>query len=528
MLNKTNTLTEKLSSTNAILIYLSLFKLILLLLFAGNYGIFRDEYYYIESSKHLAFGYVDFQPLSAIILAISRFIFGESILGVRIFAFIAGSAIVFLTGLITREFGGSKFAQILSAFLVIFSGVVLGATSYFSMNSFDILLSTLMFYYLIKLINTGNPKLWVMIGLLFGLGLENKLTFLFLGFGLLVGLILTKFRKQFKVKELWYGAVLALIIFLPNIIWQIANHYPTLDFMRNAAMYKNRPMGLIEFFVQSLLELNPGYVIFVLTAIYFLFFSKEENENPPLRGKYNLLGWIFVAVFFVFAFNNGKPYYMGVLYPMLLAAGVTGADKLIDMFFRKSIRIRRRVKVILAVIVFPFCLIGVPFSIPLLSVDSFIQYSEFLGIKLSNEERAELGLLPQFYADRFGWEDMVKQVADVYNQLSVEEKKHTLIFGQNYGEASAVNYYRKKYGLPEAISSHNNYWIWGYPKNFKVETMIVIGSNLKDNSEYFEDVKLAAHHFSKYGMPFENVDIFICRHPKKPLSEVWDKLKFYI
>ena len=262
-LNKENTLTKKLSSTNAILIYLSLFKLILLLVFAGNYGIFRDEYYYIETSKHLAFGYVDLQPLSAILLAISRFIFGDSIFGIRIFSYLAGSAIVFVTGLIARELGGSKFAQISSAFLVIFSGVVLGASSYFSMNSFDILLSTLMLYYLIKLINTNNSKLWIVIGILFGVGLENKLSFLFLGFGLAVGLLLTKFRNQLKAKELWIGTALAVLIFLPNVIWQIANHYPTLEFMHNDALYKNKSMGLLKFFTSSLFELNLGYTVFI-------------------------------------------------------------------------------------------------------------------------------------------------------------------------------------------------------------------------------------------------------------------------
>ena len=514
-LSTNNTLTKKLTSTNAILIYLSLFKLILLLIFAGNYGIFRDEYYYIETSKHLAFGYVDLQPLSAIILAVSRFIFGDSIFGIRIFSYIAGSAIVFVTGLIASELGGSKFAQISSAFLIIFSGVVLGASSYFSMNSFDILLSTLMFYYLIKLINTGNPKLWIVIGLLFGVGLENKLSFLFLGFGLAVGLLLTKYRKQLKAKELWIGAALAIIIFLPNIIWQIANHYPTLEFMHNAALYKNKPMGLLDFFRKSLSELNPGYTVFIFTALYFMFFNSEGK-------KYNLMGWLYISVFFVFAFNNGKPYYMGVLYPMILAAGVVGADKLIDKL------LRRWVKVVLAVIIIPFCFIVVPFAIPLLNVDAFINLTEKMGMKPENSERSELGLLPQFYSDRFGWEGMVKQVADAYNQLSDEEKKHTLIFGQNYGEAGAVNYYREKYNLPQAISAHNNYWIWGYPKDFEAEVIIVIGSNLKDNSKFFEDVKLAAHHFNKYGMPFENVDIFICKHPKKPLKDVWDKLKFYI
>ena len=507
--------TKNLTSTNAILIYLALFKLILLLIFAGNYGLFRDEYYYVAVSKHLAWGYVDLQPLSAVILALSRTFFGDSIFGIRIFSYLAGSAIVIVSGLIAREMNGSRFAQIFTAFLVIFSGVILGVSSYFSMNSFDILLSALMFYFLIRLINTNNQKLWLVIGLLFGIGLQNKLTFLFLGFGLAVGLVLTKYRNQLKLKEVWIAAAIALIIFLPNIIWQFANNFPTLEFMHNAAAYKNKPMSIGEFSLGSLMELNPAFILFPFTAIYYLFFNKEGRA-------YKLIGWIFISVFLVFAFDNGKPYYMGVLFPVMLAAGVVGADYLIDKYLRNFVRL------ILVIVIIPFVFFTAPFSSPILNVDTFIKYSETLGIKPESGERSELGLLPQFYADRFGWEDMIKKVALAYNKLSPEEKKEALIFGQNYGEAGAIDFYRKKYNLPPAISSHNNYWIWGYPKNYKGKVLIVIGSNYKDNSEFFNDVELAASHHNKYGMFYENVDIFICRDPKMPFKEIWIKIKHFI
>jgi hypothetical protein len=506
---------KRLSSTNAILIYLSLFKLILLIIFSGNYGLFRDEYYYIEISKHLDWGYVDMQPLSALFLALSRVLFGDSIFGIKIFSYLAGSAIVFISGLIARELNGSKFAQIFTAFVVIFSGTVLGVSSYFSMNSFDILLSTLMFYFLIRLINTGNHKLWLIIGLIFGLGLQNKLTFLFLGFGLAVGIILTGNRKHLKSKETWIGAAIALIIFLPNIFWQFANNFPTLEFMRNASSYKNKPMGLIEFTLNSLLELNPGYFLFVITAIYFLFFNKEGKV-------FNIIGWIFVSMFLVFVFYNGKPYYMGVLFPVILAAGVVGADYLIKIYLRPFVRIA------LVIFIIPFAIVVIPFALPVLSVETFIGFSKTLGIKPESGERSELGLLPQFYADRFGWEEMVQKVASAYNKLSEEEKKEALIFGQNYGEAGAVNFYMKKYNLPQAISSHNNYWIWGYPENFEGNILIVIGSDYKSNSEFFEEVKLAESHSNKYGMTFENVDIFICKNPKMPLYKIWSRIKFFI
>ncbi|HSP89213.1 MAG TPA: glycosyltransferase family 39 protein, partial [Ignavibacteriaceae bacterium] len=505
----------KLSSTNAILIYLSLFKLILLIIFSGNYGFFRDEYYYIEISKHLDWGYVDMQPLSALILALSRFLFGDSIFGIKIFSYIAGSAIVFISGLIAKELNGSKFAQIFTAFIVIFSGTVLGVSSYFSMNSFDILLSTLMFYFLIRLINTNNPKLWLIIGLLFGLGLQNKLTFLFLGFGLAVGIVLTKNRRYLKSKELWIGAVTAIIIFLPNIIWQFANNFPTLEFMSNASAYKNKPMGILEFTLNSLLELNPGYSLFILTGIYFLFFNKEGRI-------FSIIGWIIFSMFLVFVFKNGKPYYMGVLFPVILAAGVIGADLLITKYLRPFVR------TVLVIFVLPSVVAVIPFSIPVLDVETFIGFSKTLGIKPESGERSELGLLPQFYADRFGWEEMVQKVASAYNKLSDEEKKEALIYGQNYGEAGAVNFYRDKYNLPRAISAHNNYWIWGYPEDFKGNVLIIIGSNYQDNKEFFEEVKLAETHSNKYGMLFENVDIFICKKPKMPLDKIWRRIKFFI
>ncbi|HVO74951.1 MAG TPA: glycosyltransferase family 39 protein [Ignavibacteriaceae bacterium] len=508
-------LKEKLLSTTAVLIYLSFFKLILLIIFSGNYGLFRDEYYYIEVSKHLDWGYVDMQPLSALFLALSRVIFGDSIFGIKIFSYLSGSAIVFVSGLIAREMKAGRFAQIFTAVVVIFSGVILGASSYFSMNSFDILLSALMFYYLIRLLNSGNAKLWLVIGLLFGLGLQNKLTFVFLGFGLVVGLILTKNRKYLKSKEIWIGAAIAFLIFLPNIIWQIANNYPTLEFMHNASAYKNRPMGLTEFFIKSLFELNPGYTLFLFTGLYFLFFNRDGKT-------YSIIGWIYISVFLVFVFNNGKPYYMGVLFPVILAAGVIGADYLIQRYLRPFVRI------ILVILVIPFFFIVTPFAIPVLPVESFISLEKAMGMKPVNEERSELGWLPQFYADRFGWEEMVQQVAEVYNKLPAKEKKEALIFGQNYGEAGAVNFYRKKYNLPQAISAHNDYWIWGYPQDFKGDVLIVIGSNYKDNSEYFEDVKLAASHSSKYGMPFENVDIFVCKKSKMPMKGIWQRIKFFI
>jgi hypothetical protein len=500
---------------NAILIYLSLLKFIALIIFAGNYGLFRDEYYYVECSKHLSWGYVDQPPLSIFILWISRNLFGDSLLGIRIFAYITSSATVFLSGIISREMNGGKYSQALTATAAAFSGVILGSGGLYSMNTFDIFLSALMFYFLVKLLKTNDKKLWIPIGIIFGIGLMNKLTFLFLGFGLVVGLLLTRDRKYFLTKELWIAGALALIIFLPHIIWQFANGFPTIEFMRNAAERKNVSLSVIQFFTNSLMELHPLSTLLLIAAFYFLFFHKDGR-------KFILIALLYLSVFLVFVFRNGKPYYMGVLYPVILAAGSVGVEQLIKLYLKPWVRY--------AVFIFllPGYFFAVPFSIPVFDVDGFVKLSEESGIKPASGERSELGILPQFYADRFGWKEMVEDVAKAYNQLSPEEKKKALVFGQNYGEASAVNYYRGLYNLPEAISSHNSYWIWGVPKNYDGQILIVIGSNLEDNREYFEDVQLAVKHYNKYGMPYENVDIFICRKPKVNIHSAWPRLKFFI
>jgi len=348
-------LKTKLLSSNYILFYFAAFKFILLIIFAGNYGLFRDEFYYLECSKHLAFGYVDQQPLNAVLLWISTSIFGESIIGIRLFSYLAGSITVFIGGIIARELGGGKFSQIFTAIIIIFFGVVLGGSSYYSMNSFDVLLSTITFLYLIRLLKTNDTKIWITLGIIMGIGLQNKLTFLFLGFGLMVGLLLTKERKYFKSKHFWIGMTIAFLIFLPNIIWQILHDFPTLEFMRNAALYKNVSMSFSQFLMAASMELNPGFAPFILISFYLLFINKDGK-------KFKVIGYIFIIVLLVFAFNNGKAYYMGVLFPVMLAAGALSVDILLEKYLRNWVR------PILLISLIPSMILVTPYAIPILNV----------------------------------------------------------------------------------------------------------------------------------------------------------------
>ncbi|MEK7249038.1 MAG: glycosyltransferase family 39 protein, partial [Bacteroidota bacterium] len=203
------------------------------------HGYFRDEFYYIACSEHLAFGYVDQPPLSILLLAINRFLFGDSLVALRIMPALAAALTVFLTGKIAAALGGNRFAKSLAALCSLIAPQYLGMLNFFSMNAVDLLFWTIAVLIVVNIMREGNPKLWLSFGVVAGLGAQNKFSILFLCFGIAVGLLLTSERTHLRNKWFWLGATIAAIIFLPHVIWQIVNNYPTLEFVRNATLNKN-------------------------------------------------------------------------------------------------------------------------------------------------------------------------------------------------------------------------------------------------------------------------------------------------
>ena len=427
----------------------------------------------------------------------------------------AGGLLVFVTGITVREFGGGKFAIILASLAVIFAPNLLFAANYLSMNIFDVLLWTLSFYILVKIIKSGNTKLWLIFGIITGIGLQNKHSIIFLAYGLFVGLVLTSNRKYFTDKFLWLGILITFINFLPNIIWEFNYGWPTAEFIYNATRYKNVHFSPLDFFLAHLIEMNPGSVLLLIGALYFFFFNKDGKE-------FRLFGWIYLSILLLFGLTAAKPYYIATIFPLIFVAGASSIEKIIENYLRPWI------KPALILFLLPGYILIAPFALPILPVETYIKYSQFIGISPTSSERHEMGPLPQHFADMFGWENMVKTVAKVYESLPDEDKEKVLIFGQNYGEAGAINFLGRKYNLPAAVSSHNNYWIWGVPENYTGEVMIVIGSSKEDNEEFFESVEEAAVIINKYAMPYEtNLPVFICRGLKEPISKIWPRLKSF-
>jgi hypothetical protein len=509
-------------SPTAIILYLALLKVIIHLPVVQAYGYFRDELYYIACSDHLAWGYVDQPPLSLFILAGTRFLFGDSLLAIRIIPILAGAAVVVLTGFMARKMGGGRLAQVIAALAALTAPVILGnAGRYFSMNAFDLLFWALASYIAILILRGGSQKLWLLFGAVAGLGMMNKYSMAFFVVGLLIGMLLTPHRKQFLSRWFWIGGALGILIVLPHIVWEISNNFPTREFMSNATGRKNIAMGPWEFFVGQIGMEGPGNLVIWLWALAFFLFSRLGRTCRPF-------GIAYFVIFILLLIQHGKTYYLSPVYPVLFAGGAYGIE---------SLAIRpafRWLKSVIVALVAVSAVMFAPYAIPVLPVETFVTYQELTGVKPSQEERSRVGVLPQYYADMFGWPEMADSVARVYAGLPEHDQEQCMIYLRNYGEAAAIDFFGKSLGLPGAACPHNSYWYWK-PRPWNGEVCIIFGSSndtaecFKDFRQFFEDVQFVTTTHCEYAIPYESGrPIFICRRAKITLDQLWLRDRMFI
>jgi hypothetical protein len=479
------------------------------------YGIFRDELYYIACSKHLAFGYVDQPPLMAVILAVSNFIFGDSLFAIRIIPALCGAGIIIYTGLIVKELGGNKFAVTISTITVMLFPVHLSINNIYSMNCFDLLFWAIGFYILVRIFKSGNEKLWIKFGIVAGLGLQNKYSVMFLCFGIYTGILFTPLRKHYLSKWFWIGNIIALLIFIPHITWQIIYHWPSLEFIHNASVLKNTPVSFVGFVTGQIMMGNPVNILIWLTGLLYLLFAGDLKQ-------FRVFAFGYIILFLLFVYQNGKSYYLSPYYPILIAAGGLAIEKLI---LYKNLQWLK--PVLLSTIIIGG-IIALPMALPILPPETYIKYSASLGIKPGGEERDQPAKLGQHYADMFGWKELTDSVAKVYNILSPEEKKDCAIFARNYGQAGAIDYFGEKYGLPKATCGHNSYWYWG-PPAWDGKVLIVIGGDEKDYRENFREYYRAGTIDHPYSRSFErHLPIYICKGFKSSIKKIWPRERFVI
>ncbi len=502
--------------THVVLISLVAF-ILLFHLFANaltSYGYFRDEFYYLACSKHLAWGYVDQPPFSIFLLALTRWLIGDSLFAIRLVPALAISITVLFTGLMVRRMGGGSVATLLACCCVVFAPIFLAMGTYYSINSLDMLLWAIGGYLLIRIVQQGSPSLWITLGVLMGIGLLNKVSFLWFGSGLLVALVLTPLRKQLATPWPYIAAAIAFLFFSPFIIWNFQHDFAHLEFMQNAMLYKYNGISRGDFLTGQLLLPNPASLPVWLSGLYYYFLDRKGRN-------YQVLGLVFLTAFFILLINgHSKAEYMATAYPMLFAGGGIMLEKL------TKVKVWRWVPYGIAGFLI-FSIVLSPLAMPLLPIHTFIAYHQFLGIDGGNAESKAMGSLPQFYADMFGWEELAADVSAVYQSLPVEEQKNAKIYANNYGEAGALQHYSKEYPLPFVMAGHNNYWLWGYGDE-NIQTVIMVGGNKSDHQQSFEEVEQVATHKAAYAMPYENnLPIFVCRKPRHTAKQWWLANKNY-
>ena len=485
------------------------------LLTSAGYGIFRDELYYLACARHLDWGYVDHPSFSILVLAAAGTLFGTSLAAVRLVPAVVAGATTLIAASTARALGGQALAQRLAAWCAASFPLGIAIFGFYSMNCLDILIWTAALRILLEILAGGDPRLWLAFGTVAGVGLENKISVLFLAFGVVAGLVVARRWEILRSSYPWWGGAVAIVLFVPHLIWQASHGWPTREFMANAQALKMVRMTPWGFFGQRFIETGPPLAPVWLAGLAFLLASRVAKP-------YRAIGWAYLAVAVAMVAGGGKPYYMGPLDPTMLAAGCVAWESLTRGPARRWWRAGVVALAVAGGVVFA------PLAKPLLPVETFIAYAKALHVTPSSGERHALGPLPQHFADMQGWESLAETVAHVRDRLPDADRRHLCIFGQNYGEAGAIDRFGPALGLPPALSAHNSYWLWG-PDDCEGATWIVIGDNRETLETIFDRVELGDTFHCELCMPYENDNpIWVGRGMKMPLGTLWLKIKKYV
>ena len=494
----------------------SLLALAIHLLTNRGYGYFRDELYFIACARHLDWGYVDFSPLSAWFLRVELILFGSSLFAVRIFPAIASALAIGLTGILARELGGRTWAITLACTGMLGSLFFLATGNFYSPNVYEPLFWTGAIYFLVRIINGAPPRTWLWFGLVIGLGLQNKHSMAFFGVAIALAILLTPERRHLAGKWIWLAAAIAVCIALPNIIWQIQHDWPTWVLLHGIAQSnKNVVLTPGQFFSQQITLMNPATFLLWFGGLIWLLISREGR-------RYRLIAFTYLIALIEFIVMHGKNYYLAGAYPMLFAAG--------GIAFERMFAVRLRwLKPAIAILVIASAIVFAPVVLPILSPAKLLAYMRAIHFEVPRTETSHSAALPQFFADQFGWEEMVQSVARVYTSLPPDVQKRAAIFCQNYGEAGAIDFFGPKYGLPPALSGHQNYFYWG-PGDYTGEIMLVLDDDATDEREQFRSVEdRGPVETSPWAMPNEQrLHILICRDLKTSLRELWPQIRVWL
>ncbi|HET8965400.1 MAG TPA: glycosyltransferase family 39 protein [Candidatus Acidoferrum sp.] len=469
----------------------------------GQYGFHRDELQTLDDARHLDWGFVAYPPITPLIGRLELTLFGTSLVGFRFLAAVAVSAVMVLTGLIAKELGGRRHVQVLAAVAAGIAPMALVQGAVLQYVSFDYLWGVTAIYFLVRCVNSDDPRWWVPIGATLGLGMETRYTIGFIALGIVGGVLLTPLRKHLASKWLWLGVAASVLMFLPNVIWQARHQFISLEFLSYLHARDSR-QGRHSGFYREQLEIcvNLMTAPLALVGLWF-YFAKQEGKC------YRAIGWVFVLSFLLFALFGSRSYYTAPLYPMLLAAGsvlFTSWASRLHTFWSRTIYTAQWASIVVGGIVFILLVTPVaPFGSALWKVTS----------KMHDQFREQIG-----------WPDLAQNVAKALASLPAEERVRAGILTGNYGEGGALNLYGPALGLPPAMTLTNSFWYRTFDPR-QPQTVIVVGFDLDEAQEIFASCAIAAKNSNSGNVENEesrdHPDILVCRNLKMPWPEYWAK-----
>ncbi len=507
-INKSRSISAFISSDIGILILLALARILLQAFTNGQYGFHQDELVTMDiATRHLAWGYVAWPPVTPFLARLALLLFGPSVIGLRSFAVLTVGIVMLLAGLMIRDLGGSRWAQVLGAVAVSTTPSSIIQGGLFLYETFDYLCWVLLAFTVVRLLKTENPRWWLGIGAVIGLGMMTKYTIAFSVVGLIVGVLATRDRRYLKSRWLWGGAALALLIWLPNLLWQFQNHWISLYFLASIHT-RDVQAGQANSFLINQIEfnLNPVMLLLVIAGLYTFLFSKSGQ-------RYRMLGWMYVVPFALLLIVQGKGYYLAATYPMLAAGGAVWWEGRISRMANQ--RWARTWYWTTWSVLSAFAVLFVATELPLAPLGS-------AWWDVVNKSNPEL-------KSEVGWPQLTQQVARVYDSLPASEKVHAAILAASSGEIGSIDLYGPAYGLPKVISGFDSYWQYGYG-NPPPKTLVVVGFGPSFLSN-FQDCTFIAPITIPFNVQNEETinhrSIYVCHNLRQPWPEFWQHFQYF-
>ncbi len=495
-----------LASDFAVLILLALGRILLHTLTNGQYGFHRDELLALDDSRFLAWGYVVYPPLTPFLARVSLILFGPSLVGLRLFADVAQAAAMVVTGLMARELGGGRFAQITAALSALVAPVSLASGAMFQYVSFDYLWWVLIAWFTIRLLRTEDARWCLAIGAAAGLGALTKYTIAFFIAGILCGVLFTDARRFLRSYWFWCGVLLAVLICLPNFLWEANHHFITLDFLKYIHA-RDVGRGEADFFLRNQFWVCTNIITapIWLAGLYFFLAA-------PGGRRYRMIAWMYLVPLVLFVFARGRDYYLAPAYPMLLAAGSERGEQWVNSFSAARAHAVRTstyhslmwAAVCVGALVLPIAPAG----------SAWWRFADKVNGNFNEE---------------FDWPEMAESAAHVRDSLPAGDRGHLGILTSDSGATGAIAIFGPRYGLPAAISGSDTDWLRGYGDP-PPSTLIVIAFP-KEITGAFESCQLAGRVTNRYGIENsaigENTDILVCRNLRQPWPEFWQQFHWF-